>query len=103
MKKIIDGKKYDTEKASVVAEWCNHYPSNDFKSCEETLYRTDKGNWFLHGEGGAMSRYAEAYGNSVSGGADIIAMTHDEAYGWLVDHGETEDAERYFPEKVEEA
>ena len=96
MKKIIAGKKYDTDKATVVAEWGNHYPLNDFKSCAETLYLTNNGNWFLHGEGGAMSKYAVAYGNSVSGGEDIIAMTPVEAYKWLVSNNEIEDVERYF-------
>jgi hypothetical protein len=103
MIKVIDGKKYDTDKAEVIAEWNNHYPSNDFKACNETLYLTAKGNWFLHGEGGATTKYAKSYGNSVSGGSDIKSMTPGQAYAWLVDCEEAEVLEKYFGDKLEEA
>lgn len=35
MKKIIDGKKYDTETAKLVGEWTNGYSYNDFHYCTE--------------------------------------------------------------------
>jgi hypothetical protein len=103
MKKIINGMKYDTDKAEAVADWSNHYPSNDFKSCSESLFVTTKGNWFLWGEGGAMSKYSTPHGNSVGGGEEIIALTPDEAYKWLENNDETDAIDRFFPEKVEEA
>ena len=39
MKKIIDGKKYDTETAECVGGWDNGYYANDLYYCWEGLYR----------------------------------------------------------------
>ena len=57
MRAIIDGKRYDTETAKVVAEWANTYDRGDFHHYSEALYLTPKGAWFLHGEGNASSPY----------------------------------------------
>lgn len=49
MKKVVDGKLYDTEKAQVVAS--DHYwdGSNwDRQGRNTFLYKTQKGNFFLH-------------------------------------------------------
>ena len=63
MKKIINGRKYDTDTASMVGEWSDGYPS-DFRYEAETLYRKRNGEYFILGEGNAMSRYAESRGAS---------------------------------------
>src|SRR3990172_2422569 len=69
MKKVIDGKIYNTETAELLHEWDNGMYGNDFGRCEEALYRTKKGAYFIAGEGGAMSRYARSCGsNSTCGG-----------------------------------
>ncbi len=34
MRKIIDGLAYDTEKAELVHDWSNSYPSSDFHARE---------------------------------------------------------------------
>ena len=52
MKKIIEGKVYDTETADCAAEWSSPHTRSDFHYCEEGLYRTKKGTWFLAGEAG---------------------------------------------------
>lgn len=103
MKKIIDGKRYDTSTAEVVAQWENDYPQNDFNYCEETLYKTRKGNWFVAGEGGPMSAYAKSTGNSTTGGADLRPLTADEARQWMEDHNCTDELEEHFPESIEDA
>ena len=41
MKKIINGKKYDTETAKEVGYWNNGYPCSDFNHCEETLRKQE--------------------------------------------------------------
>jgi hypothetical protein len=94
MKKIINGKRYDTETAEKVHTWDNgHYPG-DFHMYEERLYRTKKGMFFLYKVGGAMSSMARSCGgNSYCGGADIEPLTDDEA----------EALERLFPERIEDA
>ena len=37
MKKIINGKKYDTDTATAVCEWDNGLPNSDFKAIERML------------------------------------------------------------------
>ncbi|MDD6445059.1 MAG: hypothetical protein PUF81_04360 [Lachnospiraceae bacterium] len=86
MKKIINGKKYDTETAECMGSWENGYGHNDFKSVEESLYRKKTGEFFLYGEGGAMSIYAESYGDTTCGGEKIIPLTEDEAKEWAENH-----------------
>lgn len=56
MKKIINGKKYDTETAREVAckAW-GYY--GDLNFVFETLYKKKTGEFFLYGEGGANTSY----------------------------------------------
>lgn len=104
MKKIIDGKRYDTETATLIASWDNGYFGNDFKRCEEDLYRTERGSWFIYGEGGPMSKYVQATGpNSYIGGEDITPLSADEARQWLEDTGNYSEMEEYFADQVEDA
>jgi hypothetical protein len=103
MKKIVNGKRYDTETADLIASWGNGYYSSDFKHCEEELYRTKKGNFFLFGEGGPMSKYAVGNGNGYSGGSDLAPMTPDEARQWLEDTGNFSELETLFADSVEDA
>lgn len=102
MKKIINGKKYDTETAKAVAYDRNGYSYRDFKWWEETLYQKKTGEFFLHGQGGAMSKYAKSCGqNSWCGGSEIIPMTLDEASKWAEEHIDGDVYENIFGE-VEE-
>ena len=82
MKKVIDGSLYNTDSARLLGEWDNRrYGSLDF--CCERLYRTKSGKYFLHGEGGAMSKYARSCGsNQWSSGEMIIPMTEVAACDW---------------------
>lgn len=82
MKKIISGKKYDTETAQLVGEWSEGY-RNDFSYIEEELYRKRTGEYFLLGEGGPDSRYAEQTGmSSWSEGWRIMPYTYEQAQEW---------------------
>ena len=85
MKKIVNGKRYDTEKAQWIGGWDNGCYTSDFKFCEEVLYKTPKGAYFLAGSGGPLSKYSKPCGtNSVCGGSDIIPLTKDEAAVWAM-------------------
>lgn len=70
MKKILGGKKYDTETARVVGTYGNG--SSGFGACSETLYRKRTGEFFLYGEGGPMSKYGVAYGDNEWGYWTIV-------------------------------
>lgn len=82
MKKIINGKVYDTETAKRVGRWYNGHYTSDFAYCSEDLYRKKTGEFFLHGEGGAMSRYASHSGNSSGWGEQIEPLTYKQAQKW---------------------
>ena len=68
MKKIINGKRYDTSKAKEIGYWSNNLSNRDFNHCDEWLYKKRTGEYFLYGEGGPMTRYAERVGDMWGGG-----------------------------------
>ena len=83
MKKIINGRSYDTETAREVASWGNAGGWNDFAHLEENLYQKKNGEFFLFGEGGPMTKYAVSTGqNTWSGGSKIIPLSYDSAREW---------------------
>lgn len=96
MMKIIDGKKYNTETATPVAEY-EHSNVSDFGYYAETLYRKRTGEYFLHGEGGPASHYAVSVGNnSWSGGEKIIPLTIGAAKEWSEQNMDGDEYEREF-------
>jgi len=97
MKKIINGKTYNTETATALGFWDNGCAYNDFQYCAETLYRTAKGAYFLHGEGGPMSCYSRSRGqNEWSGGEGISLLPESEARIWMEDHCSADAYEEAF-------
>jgi len=83
MKKIINGKVYNTESAQEVGSWSNNLSYRDFDHCEEALYRKKTGEYFLYGVGGPRSPYAERIdNNSWSGGSAIRPLTFEVARKW---------------------
>lgn len=103
MKQVIDGKVYNTETATHIANWDNGVYGNDFRACDEDLYVTKKGAYFVHGKGGALSRWAESCGNNGRcGGSGIEVLSPKEALAWRETHDVDADkiAEHF---KVEEA
>ena len=104
MKKVIEGKRYDTETAEQVAA-ASYSNYGDLAYWAEGLYRTQKSNWFLVGEGSAMSKFARAVGqNEVGGGSAIIPLTRGKALSWLEAHAPASEAyEEYFANVVEDA
>ena len=82
MKKIIKGKMYNTETAEMVGKMWESSP-RDFSFYREKLYRKKTGEFFLYGEGGPASKYAERCGlNEWCGGSKIMPFTEEEAREW---------------------
>lgn len=103
MRKIINGKRYDTETAAEVGTWSNGYFGNDFAYESETLYRKRGGEYFVYGEGGARSRYAQARGtNSWIGGERIMPISYAEAAKWAEEHLDADEYEAEFGEVPED-
>lgn len=102
MKKIINGKKYDTDTARMVGEWENMYDVRDFHYFSESLYRKRTGEYFLYGEGGPMTQYAETIGqNQWSGGEAITPLDYDRAREWAEKHLDADVYESEFGEVSE--
>lgn len=105
MKKIVDGKIYDTETATEIgsAESSGVTPS-DFGYWRETLYKTRAGVYFLVGEGGALTSYARPVpGGGWMGGLRLTPLPLPEAFQWAQAHLTPTTVELEFPELVTEA
>lgn len=82
MRKVIDGKVYDTETATRIGV-SEYGTSGDHKYCYEVLFKTPRGRWFLEYHGGALSRYAVSQGpNLVGGSSGIRVVDEAEALAW---------------------
>lgn len=96
MKKIIKGKKYDTDTATYLGGY-RIGNDRDFSYVEESLYVKRTGEYFLLGEGGPSSKYAQKVDdNWWAGGGKIIPMTIEDAKSWAEKHLSVEKYERVF-------
>lgn len=102
MKKIINGKKYDTETAKKVGCAYSSVSRRDFSFWEEELYKKKTGEFFLYGSGGPASRYSKAVDmNTWSGDERIIPLTEDKAKKWCEKNLDVEEYEEVFGEVKE--
>lgn len=82
MRKVIDGKVYNTETATKIG-FTEYGTKGDYKYCHEALFKTPRGRFFLEYHGGALSRYAIDEGpHLVSGSSGIRLLTEPEALSW---------------------
>jgi len=101
MKKIINGKRYDTDTAALIGSAGYSYPS-DFDYWREYLYLKKTGEFFLHCEGGARSRYGRQTGqNEWSGGEKIRPLSLEEAQEWAEKYLDADKYKQVFG-KIEE-
>lgn len=104
MRKTINGKVYDTDTATEVASYWNGCTNSDHRYCAEELYITQKNNWFLAFEGGALSNWGvSGPNNTILPRAGISVLTPKEALRWMEKHGPEDEIEKYFGDQVEEA
>lgn len=82
MRKIINGKLYDTEVAELLGSMEQGH-EGDFSYIYEALFRTKRGTYFIHGEGGGLTRYRQKYGNLYGYGEDIRVLSEAEARKWV--------------------
>jgi hypothetical protein len=104
MKAIIQGKRYDTEKAIEIGSASDRH-HGDFQWFEASLYRTPRsGVFFLAGKGGAMTRFSRKVDqNSWSGGSGIHPMTQAEALEWAEQYLSAEEIEAGFAADIVDA
>ena len=101
MKKIINGKKYDTFAATEVCSYDNGCTYSDFNFVEEVLFLKNTGEFFIYGKGGPASKYSERCGSIYCGGSEIKPVTIEEAKAFFERHGDADEYEKFFGE-VEE-
>lgn len=101
MKRIIDGRKYNTETATFVSSCDNGKPIDDFEFVGHWLYRKRTGEYFLESSGGAMTRYAELDGDGWHGVSVIEPMTYEQARAWAEEHMTADEYEAEFGEVPE--
>lgn len=103
MKKIINGKKYNTETAKMVANWDNGYAVNNKRYMETVLYLKRTGEYFLHEKGNAgsgVARYLYDY-NAFVPGEMISPITKNEAQKLAADNLDVDKFEKIFGEVQE--
>lgn len=100
MRDTWEGITYDTEKAEFIFRDVRNDGDNLFK-VDESLYRTPSGRFFLHGEGGAGTRWAERVPGGTAPGEGIRPLEDWEAEEYIESFGTPEDYERCFPKEKE--
>ena len=112
MKKVIDGKLYDTNTGIKVIAMDNGKYSDDFNNYNATIYRTKKGALFIFEDGGAYSKMGRTLGSGASGGSsDMKVLTDEQAVEmiqeWHADRyisvSECQEALENLGVKIEEA
>lgn len=106
MKAIVNGVRYDTEKASLIGEHCPIDDRRDFGWFREQLYKTPRsGRYFISGEGNARSPYATSLGGgSWIGGEKIIPLKGEaEAFAWAQRNLDADTVEQHFGHLIEDA
>lgn len=103
MRQIIDGMRYDTDTATLVASFGKGNGRSDFHVIREELYVTDAGRWFVAGEGGARSSYRIRHGDMWGPGSEIRPLSDDEARRWLEEHNRVAAIEEYFSDSIVDA
>lgn len=99
MKKIISGKKYDTDTAKKVGEYWSSNDLRDFHWWSETLYQKKTGEFFLFGRGNAASKYRESCGNNTwSSGSHIEPLDYEAAQKWAEEYLTADEYEDIFGE-----
>ena len=102
MKKIINGRMYNTDTAKRLCSADNGGSCRDFSHWEEELYQKKTGEFFLYGEGGPASKYSRSCGqNEWCGGCDITPMTEQQAREWMEQNATADEYIEVFGEPEE--
>lgn len=102
MKKIINGAVCNTATAKLLGSFDNGERPGDIGYVKESLYRTKSGIFFLHGEGGAGTRYArQTEPNHWRSGEALSIFSLKAAQAWAEEHLDGDEYIRAFGELEE--
>lgn len=101
MKKVIAGKAYNTETAVNIGSFESNINSSHWTS--EKLYRKKTGEFFIHGEGGTLTQYAQNIGNNQwTVGEKIIPISYEVAEKWTQKHLDSDVYQSFFGDIAED-
>lgn len=105
MRKIIDGIRYDTNKAIEIGEYSSPHPVSDFQWWQAMLYRTPRsGRYFLAGEGGPMTSFAQPSAlGGMSYGNKVTPLSRQDALAWVEQYLDSEVVEAEFSDLIQDA
>lgn len=86
MKKIINGKMYDTDTAKELVSVTNGYCMGDLYYSKTALYQKRTGEYFVYSEGGPMSEYGDNVGYERTWGCRFEPATERSAKEWIAKH-----------------
>ena len=99
MKKVFQGKRYDTDTAEFLTDLPSTADRGDFAWHDTSVYRTKNAGYFLAGRGHASSMWATCDGNTRGSGEGIKPIAEGEARKHL-EQCDTDEAtqalEKYF-------
>ena len=102
MKKIINGAVCNTATAKLLGSFDNGERPSDLSYVRESLYRTKSGQYFIHGEGGAGTRYArQTEPNHWRSGEALSILSLEAAQKWAEEHLDGDEYIRAFGEPEE--
>ena len=103
MKRIIGGKVYNTDTAKKCGIYEPNQDPRDLNWFREALYQKKGGEFFLHGDGNANSKYSRCCApNEWCGDTKIIPLTYAEAQEWAEEHLNGDDYEKIFGDIAED-
>jgi len=105
MKKIINGLRYDTEKAVLIGKYSTPgLGMSDFNYWEAGLYKTPRsGAFFLAGAGHAMTMFGSTEGNSRGWGEKLSPMSREESLKWAEQYLDADIIEEHFGDDIKDA
>lgn len=96
MKKVIGGKRFNTETAQYVGSYESDLAPTEHGFLKEDLYIKKTGDFFLHGMGGGLTKYAKSYGDAYGFGEKILPISINEAKIWVENHMTADEYEELF-------
>lgn len=82
MQQVINRKLYDTDAAEQIAQYARNTDRQDFNYFVETLYKTEDGEYFLHGKGGPSTKYSKRINGGTAGSEEIKVLSEEGALDW---------------------
>jgi hypothetical protein len=103
MQKVINGTKYDTDSAELVAQHMSRKLYSDNDCASESLYRTEKGNWFILADASSELKYGNRDCKVVGEKKWLVPFTEEKAQRWLERNDQFEQLNKWFSDSIENA